>query len=197
MNGEPDRAQRPLAGTRLDIDGSDDEILVGADPDCRLALDLPGVSPIHARLSQDQGELIVHDTRSPRGVYVNDTRVTGEAPLRDGDVLWLGRRARTRASCCSAAWGGAPPGRDARRALRSRRVRGRGPPPPSFRGAAACEARDAVDPMADWGPHGIALRAGAGAAAASPDDVFFMEEPAVASRRRPLRRLPRPGRGGP
>ena len=58
----------PLAGTRLDIDGSDDEVLVGADPDCRLALDLPGVSPIHARLSLDQGELIVHDTRSARGV---------------------------------------------------------------------------------------------------------------------------------
>ncbi len=80
----------PLAGTRLDIDGSEEEILVGSDPGCALSLDLPGVSPIHARLSQDQGELIVHDTRSQRGVYVNDTRVTGEAPLRDGDVVWLG-----------------------------------------------------------------------------------------------------------
>src|ERR1041384_5673532 len=90
MTGSLTVLSGPLAGTRLDIDGSDDEILIGADPDCRLALDLPGVSPIHARLTQDQGELIVHDTRSPRGVYVNDTRVTGQAPLRDGDVLWLG-----------------------------------------------------------------------------------------------------------
>src|SRR6266542_1297756 len=60
----------PLAGTRLDIDG---------------------VSPIHARLSENQGELIVYDTHSPHGLYVNDTRVSGQAPLRDGDVLWLGK----------------------------------------------------------------------------------------------------------
>ena len=76
MTGSLTVLSGPLAGTRLDVDGSDDEILIGADPDCRLALDLPGVSPIHARLTQDQGQLIVHDTRSPRGVFVNDTRVT-------------------------------------------------------------------------------------------------------------------------
>lgn len=79
-----------LAGKRLDIDGSADEVLVGSDPDCGLALDLPGVSPIHARVSLDQGELFVHDTRSARGVFVNDDRVEGEVSLRDGDVLWLG-----------------------------------------------------------------------------------------------------------
>jgi len=73
----------PLAGTRLDIDGSEDEILVGADAGCRLVLDLPCVSPIHARLSENQGELIVHDTRSPHGLYVNDTRErTGAAAGR-------------------------------------------------------------------------------------------------------------------
>jgi pSer/pThr/pTyr-binding forkhead associated (FHA) protein len=94
MTGSLTVLSGPLAGTRLDVDGSDDEILIGADPDCRLALDLPGVSPIHARLTQDQGELIVHDTRSPRGVYVNDTRVTGQA--RCGTATWCGwaRRAK-------------------------------------------------------------------------------------------------------
>jgi len=80
----------PLAGTRFEIDAAADEILVGSDPDCRLSLDLPGVSPIHARLWLDDAGITVHDTRSPRGVYVNDARVEGEAPLRDGDVLWLG-----------------------------------------------------------------------------------------------------------
>ncbi|PYQ54267.1 MAG: hypothetical protein DMF78_06570 [Acidobacteria bacterium] len=80
----------PLAGTRLEIDDAADEILVGSDPDCRLSLDLPGVSPIHARLWLDDAGITVHDTRSPRGVYVNDARVEAEAPLRDGDVLWLG-----------------------------------------------------------------------------------------------------------
>jgi hypothetical protein len=36
----------PLAGTRLDIDGSEDEILVGADPDCRPR---PSTFPASAR----------------------------------------------------------------------------------------------------------------------------------------------------
>ena len=80
----------PMAGTRLVIDDAVDEILVGSDPDCRLSLDLPGVSPIHARVWRDLGGITVYDTRSPRGVYVNDARVTDQAALHDGDVLWLG-----------------------------------------------------------------------------------------------------------
>src|SRR5687768_14586852 len=80
----------PMAGTALVIEDAVDEILIGSDPDCRLSLDLPGVSPIHARVWRDLAGLTVYDTRSPQGVYVNDDRVVGEAPLRDGDVLWLG-----------------------------------------------------------------------------------------------------------
>lgn len=80
----------PLAGTVLTIDDAVDEILVGSDPDCRLSLDLPGVSPIHARVWRDLGGITVYDTRSPRGVYVNDARVADQAALRDGDALWLG-----------------------------------------------------------------------------------------------------------
>src|SRR5688500_5404001 len=80
----------PMAGTALVIDDAVDEILIGSDPDCRLSLDLPGVSPIHARVWRDLGGMIVYDTRSPRGVYVNDDRVVEQASLRDGDILWLG-----------------------------------------------------------------------------------------------------------
>ena len=80
----------PMAGTCLVIDDAVDEILVGSDPDCRLSLDLPGVSPIHARVWRDLGGMTVYDTRSPRGVYVNDVRIVDQAPIHDGDVLWLG-----------------------------------------------------------------------------------------------------------
>lgn len=80
----------PLAGTVLALDEAVDEILVGSDPDCRLSLDLPAVSPIHARVWRDLSGITVYDTRSARGVYVNDERVVDHAQLRDGDVLWLG-----------------------------------------------------------------------------------------------------------
>ena len=40
----------PLKGQRLVVDDSVDEVLIGSDADCRLCLDLPGVSPLHARV---------------------------------------------------------------------------------------------------------------------------------------------------
>jgi len=80
----------PLKGKTLLLEDAVDEILVGSDPDSRLCLDLPGVSPIHARIWLDLAGATVYDTRSARGVYINDTRVDGEAPMHDGDILWLG-----------------------------------------------------------------------------------------------------------
>ena len=47
------------------------------------------MSPIPPGLDDLDG-VTVHDTHSPRGVYVNDNRVAGQAPLRDRDILWLG-----------------------------------------------------------------------------------------------------------
>ncbi|HEV7499279.1 MAG TPA: FHA domain-containing protein, partial [Vicinamibacteria bacterium] len=122
----------PLAGSRIEIPDSSEEILVGSDPDCRFALDLPGVSPIHARLTVDSSGLAVHDTRSPRGVYVNDARVEASAPIHDGDVLWLG-----------------PPG-DAASVMIQCRVA-----PPEAGGddfvLAEPQPEDAVDPLGDLG----------------------------------------------
>jgi len=80
----------PLDGKRVILEDAVDEILIGSDSECRLCVDLPGVSPIHARLWIDLSGVTVQDTHSARGVYVNDERVTHESPLHDGDVLWLG-----------------------------------------------------------------------------------------------------------
>lgn len=154
----------PLAGARLDVADADDDVLVGSDPDCRLALDLPGVSPIHARLAFDQGSLIVSDTHSPRGLYVNDARVEGQTALRDGDVIWLGT-----------------PGDESSVMIQCRLQQAAGPGADAI--AYADEAPpDVVDPMADLGdllaiaPPDDASPASAGSDAPA-DDVFFMEEP--------------------
>src|SRR5262245_12372631 len=80
----------PLDGRSLEVDEAVDDILIGADPDCRLCVDLPGVSPIHARFWHDLAGAKVYDTRSASGLYVNDDMITAEATVRDGDVLWLG-----------------------------------------------------------------------------------------------------------
>src|SRR5512134_1311102 len=79
-----------LHGRRHDPDEVVTEILVGSDPDCHLVVDLPGVSPIHARIWADLDQSVVYETRAPRGLFVNTDRVDGQASIREGDVLWLG-----------------------------------------------------------------------------------------------------------
>src|SRR3954463_11683983 len=79
----------PLAGHKFVIEDAVDNILIGSDSSCGFVLDTPGVSPIHARLWVDLNGATVYDTNSPTGVYVNDDRVVKEAPVRNGDILWL------------------------------------------------------------------------------------------------------------
>ncbi|PYQ17693.1 MAG: hypothetical protein DMF79_16930, partial [Acidobacteria bacterium] len=62
-----------LRGAKVDVDVVD-EVLIGSDPGCSFHLDLPGISPIHARLWVDLNGAVVHDTRSPTGVFVNFDR---------------------------------------------------------------------------------------------------------------------------
>src|SRR6266571_5549523 len=78
-----------LRGAKVEVDVVD-EVLIGSDPGCSFHLDLPGISPIHARLWVDLNGAVVHDTRSPTGVFVNFDRVEGQSPVREGDVIWLG-----------------------------------------------------------------------------------------------------------
>src|SRR5262245_44157853 len=80
----------PLKGQRLVLDDAVDDVLIGSDPDCRMCIDVGGVSPIHARLWLDPEGAILYDTHSAAGVYVNDDRVSERAPLHDGDIIWLG-----------------------------------------------------------------------------------------------------------
>src|SRR5712691_8314089 len=80
----------PMTGTQYVIEDGMDNVLIGSDPSCAFHLPLPGVSPIHARLWIDADGVTVYDTNSPRGLYVNDDRVVGQSPLRNGDILWLG-----------------------------------------------------------------------------------------------------------
>ncbi len=79
----------PFHGRRVDL-GVVDEITIGSDPGCSLVIDLPSVSPLHAKVWVDTTGAKVHDTRSTTGVFVNMDRVETERPLREGDTLWLG-----------------------------------------------------------------------------------------------------------
>ena len=80
----------PGKGSSCAVGPEDDELLIGSDGACQLRLASPSVSPIHARVVIEGESASVLDTRSPKGLYVNDDRVVGEAAIREGDILWLG-----------------------------------------------------------------------------------------------------------
>src|SRR5512144_491292 len=80
----------PLAGARCVLpDGG--IVSVGSAEGSTLRLDLPGVSPFHARIVVEHGTVTVFETGASRRVHVNDNPVAaGGTALRNGDILWLG-----------------------------------------------------------------------------------------------------------
>jgi hypothetical protein len=80
----------PLAGTHCPLP-EDGTVTIGSAPGSTLYLDLPAVSPYHARVVVEGGRISVHDTGSARTVHVNDNPLEREGTeLRNGDILWLG-----------------------------------------------------------------------------------------------------------
>jgi pSer/pThr/pTyr-binding forkhead associated (FHA) protein len=80
----------PLAGERRTLPESG-TLTIGSSPGSDFQLDLPTVSPFHARVVVEEGRVTVHDTGAERVVHVNDSVLElGGTPLRNGDILWLG-----------------------------------------------------------------------------------------------------------
>jgi hypothetical protein len=73
----------------LDWSGAREEILIGREPSCDIALRSVTVSRRHALLRFRDGAWIVSDLSSTNGITVNGARV-GRCQLRPGDRLGLG-----------------------------------------------------------------------------------------------------------
>jgi FHA domain len=65
-------------------------ILVGRLPECDVTIDDGLVSRMHARLSVRDESVVVEDLHSTNGIYVNGSRITHSALLREGDRLLIG-----------------------------------------------------------------------------------------------------------
>ncbi len=64
--------------------------MVGRGHGADLHLDEPVVSGLHAALRHQHGGWLVRDLGSRNGVFVNGDRITGEAPLAEGDRVGFG-----------------------------------------------------------------------------------------------------------
>lgn len=66
------------------------EITIGREPDCTLVLTDPRVSRHHCKVSAGEHGLLITNLSETNETKLNGVRVSGDAPLRAGDVLKLG-----------------------------------------------------------------------------------------------------------
>jgi ABC-type multidrug transport system ATPase subunit/pSer/pThr/pTyr-binding forkhead associated (FHA) protein len=79
----------PSAGKTYPLEG--DEILIGREPNSTLQIDAPGVSRKHARLTFQNNQYLLEDLGSSNGTFVNGERITKSWPLKNGDLISLGK----------------------------------------------------------------------------------------------------------
>lgn len=69
-----------------------DRVRIGRHPDNEVQIDSMAVSRYHCRLERGaQGGWVVEDLGSNNGTYVNGSRIAQPTPVRDGDVLTVGK----------------------------------------------------------------------------------------------------------
>ncbi|MGY4720729.1 FHA domain-containing protein [Naumannella cuiyingiana] len=79
----------PGSGSRFLIDR--DTTSVGRHPDADIFFDDITVSRHHAELQRTEGGVLVKDQGSLNGTYVNRALIDGEAPLKSGDEVQIGK----------------------------------------------------------------------------------------------------------
>lgn len=92
--GAPEPAVRPrcawvIWGDRS-IGVSEGETILGRALDATIRFDVPGVSRRHARLEVEGGAITIEDLGSQNGTYVRSEKISGRAPVGDGDEVRLG-----------------------------------------------------------------------------------------------------------
>ena len=68
-----------------------DEFFIGRESENTLQIDSPGVSRKHARLSFQNQQYFLEDLGSSNGTFLNGERISHPRPLKDGDVIGLGK----------------------------------------------------------------------------------------------------------
>lgn len=71
---------------------SQDEMIVGREPDCDISLPDRQVSRRHAVVRRCEGDYVIEDCNSKNGTYVNGRRLEGPYRLKDGDEIKIAPR---------------------------------------------------------------------------------------------------------
>lgn len=76
-----------LAGQQWAIDN--DPFIIGRGSDCDITLPERQVSRHHVKITHENSQYLLHDLDSKNGTHLNGVRVTGTAPLSDGDEIQI------------------------------------------------------------------------------------------------------------
>jgi hypothetical protein len=69
-----------------------DEVTIGRAEACDIGLfGDNGIERTHARIVRKNGRFLLDDADTPGGTYLNDARISQPTPLRDGDLIRVGR----------------------------------------------------------------------------------------------------------
>jgi pSer/pThr/pTyr-binding forkhead associated (FHA) protein len=79
----------PSAGMTYPLE--EDEIFIGRESNNSIQIDSPGVSRKHSRLTYQFDQYILEDLASSNGTFVNGERISQPRPLKNGDVIGLGK----------------------------------------------------------------------------------------------------------
>lgn len=82
----------PTNGTRLELSGELEEVLLGRTPDCPVQVPSPTISKHHARVIRRAGIIEIEDLSSANGTTLNGRPLTGITAMNDRDEIVLGQR---------------------------------------------------------------------------------------------------------
>lgn len=70
-------------------------MMLGSDPSCTIHIDSLALQPEHAQIDTVNNESVIRDLNSDEGTFIGQTKVEGLQPLKDGDVIRVGKHTLT------------------------------------------------------------------------------------------------------
>lgn len=65
--------------------------MLGSDPSCTIHIDSLALQPQHAQIDTVENDSVIRDLGTEEGTFIGETKVEGMQPLKDGDVIRVGK----------------------------------------------------------------------------------------------------------
>ena len=70
-------------------------MVIGSDPSCTIHIDSLAVQPQHAQIDTVNTDSVIRDLGTEEGIFINQAKAEGLQPLKDGDVIRIGKHTIT------------------------------------------------------------------------------------------------------